>query len=64
MFIKISNLIHQGNNQSLRDFPGVSVLKTLPSNVGGVSSIPGWGTKISHASGPKKIKKHKTDAVL
>ena len=32
------------------DFPGV---KTLPSNSGGVSSIPGQGTKIPHASQPK-----------
>ena len=27
------------------------MLKTLPSNAGGVGSIPGWGTKVLHAVG-------------
>ena len=36
------------------DFPGGPVIKTLPSNAGGVGSIPGQGAKISHASWPKK----------
>ena len=35
------------------DFPGGPVVKTLPSNTGGVGSIPGWGAKITHALGPK-----------
>ena len=30
------------------------MVKTLPSNAGGVGSIPVWGTKILHASWPKK----------
>ena len=34
-----------------RDFPGGIVVKTLPPNAGGTGSIPGWGTKVSHASG-------------
>ena len=29
------------------------MVKTLPSNAGGVGSIPGWGAKIPHASQPK-----------
>ena len=29
------------------------MVKTLPSNAGGVASIPGWGAKIPHALGPK-----------
>ena len=29
------------------------MVKTLPSNAGGVGSIPGQGIKISHASCPK-----------
>ena len=37
------------------------MVKTSSSNVGGVGSIPGWGTKISHASRPKK--KGKTKAI-
>ena len=37
----------------LRDFPGGPVVKTLPSNAGGVSLTPGLGAKIPHASGPK-----------
>ena len=42
------------------DFPGCPVAKTLPSNAGGVSSIPGWGSKIPHVmqgSQKKKITK-------
>ena len=34
-----------------RDFPGGPVSKNLPSHVGDVSSIPGWGSKIPHAEG-------------
>ena len=37
----------------IRDFLGSPVVKTLPSNAGGVGSIPGWGAKVPHASGPK-----------
>ena len=33
--------------------PGSPVVKTLPSNAGGVGLIPGWGAKIPHALGPK-----------
>ena len=29
------------------------MVKTMPSNAGGVGSIPDQGTKIPHASGPK-----------
>ena len=35
------------------DFPGSPVVKTLPSNAGGVGSIPGWRAKILCALGPK-----------
>ena len=35
------------------DFPGGSVVKTLPSDAGGAGSIPGQGAKIPHASWPK-----------
>ena len=38
------------------DFSGSPVVKTLPSNAGGASSIPGQGAKIPHASWPKKAK--------
>ena len=38
------------------------MVKTSSSNVGGVGSIPGWGTKIPHALRPKK-KKGKTKAI-
>ena len=33
------------------DFPGGPVVKNLPSNAADVGSIPGWGTKIPHATG-------------
>ena len=34
-------------------FPGGPVVKISSSNAGDVGSIPGWGTKIPHASWPK-----------
>ena len=36
-----------------RDFPGGSVVKTVPSNVRAMGSIPGHGAKIPHALGPR-----------
>ena len=45
------------------DLPCCPVVMTSPSKAGGGGSIPGWGTKIPHASGPKKTK-HKTEAIL
>ena len=38
-----------------RDFPGGPVVKNLPSNTGDVGSIPGWGTKIPHATGQPSL---------
>ena len=35
----------------IRDFLGGSVVKNLPCNVGDVGSIPGQGTRITHATG-------------
>jgi len=43
----------------VRSFPGCSVVKTSPSNAGGVGSIPGWGAKIPHALRPKNKKQNK-----
>ena len=37
----------------MRDFPGGPVVKTSPSNAGGVGLIPGPGAKIPHASWPQ-----------
>ena len=34
-----------------RDFPGGPVVKYLSSNAGDVGLIPGWETKIPHATG-------------
>ena len=39
--------------ECLGDFPGSPEVKTSLYNVGGMSSIPGLGTKIPHAFGPK-----------
>ena len=36
---------------SLRDFPGGTVAKNLPSDAGDTGSIPGWGTKIPRVVG-------------
>ena len=35
------------------DFPGGSVVRTLPSNAGVAGLIPGWGAKIPRALWPK-----------
>ena len=40
-----------------KDFSSGPVVKTLPSNAGGVDSIPGQGVKIPHASWPKNQSK-------
>ena len=37
-----------------KDFPGDPVVETLPSSAGAAGCIPGQGTKIPHALGPKK----------
>ena len=39
-------------NKPQGDFPGSPVVKTSPSNAGGVGSIPGQGAKIPHALQP------------
>ena len=41
-----------------QDFPESTVVKTPPSNAGGVGQVPGQGAKLPHDLGPKK--KHKT----
>ena len=47
------------------DFPGGPVVRDLPCNAEAADSIPGQGTKIPHASWPKKKKRrHKTEAML
>ena len=33
------------------DFPGGPVVKNPPCKAGDMGSIPGWGTKIAHATG-------------
>ena len=45
------------------DFPGKPVVKTSPSNTGGVSSISCQGAKIPHALQPK-IQKYEIEAIL
>ena len=40
----------QSKFKMFRDFPGGSVVKNLPRNAGEVGLIPGWGTKIPHAT--------------
>ena len=41
-------------NTEQGDFPSSPGVRTLPSNAGGVCSIPDGGTKIPHASLPEK----------
>ena len=45
------NLVTLKNYSNRWDFPGGLAVKNLPSNAGDAGSIPGWGTKIPHASG-------------
>ena len=45
------------------DFPGDPVVKNLPSSVGDVGSVPGWGTKIPHAAGHHAITKNPSTAI-
>ena len=45
---------------ALRDVYGSQWLRRHASNVGGMGSIPGQGTKIPHAMWPKKKKKKKS----
>ena len=40
---------HYSFNNNSKDFPGGPMVKILPSNAGGVDSIPGRGAKILHA---------------
>ena len=44
----------------MRDFPGGLLVKTSPSDAGGVGSIPGWGAKIPMPQA-KKQNKTKTE---
>ena len=46
----------------MKDFHGGQVVKTLSSNAGGVSSVPGCGAKIRRP-GAKKTK-HETETIL
>ena len=39
------------------------MVKTSPSNAGGASSIPGWGTGIQHTFW-LKTPKHTTEAIM
>ena len=42
---------HTGKTPKDGDFSRGPAVKNLPCSAGNVSSIPGWGTKISHAAG-------------
>ena len=43
------------------DFPGGPVVKNLPSSAGDAASIPGWGTKIPHATGQLSLRAATTE---
>ena len=45
------------------DFLGGPVVRTSPSNAGGVGLIPGGRAKIPHASQPKKKRKEKNQNI-
>ena len=46
------------------DFPAGPLVKTWPSNAGGVGSVPGWEAKIPHACEHAKRTKHKTRSIV
>ena len=37
-------------SETLEDFPGGPEVRNLPCNEGDMGLIPGWGTKIPHAT--------------
>ena len=47
---------HCVKNGHFRTFLAVQWLRSCAPIAGGTTSIPGWGTKIPHAAGPKKKK--------
>ena len=53
----VGKLNPQQEKAHLRDFPGNPVVKTPHFQCRGMGSIPGWGTKISHAVRVGKKKK-------
>ena len=54
MMTQREKIIHiTGIEIPCRDFSGSPVVKTLPSNAGGVGSTPGQGAEIPHASWPR-----------
>ena len=55
--------VHYGSHSTHYDFPGGAGFGTLLSNAVGVSSIPGWRTKIPHTLLPKN-QKRKAEAIL
>ena len=57
------SLFYDKNRPLHGDLPGGPVVKTLPSNAGGMGLIPGLGATIPHASQPKN-QKQKTEAGL
>ena len=50
---------HGIKKTNYRDFPGGQWLRLCASNVGGVDSVSGWGTKISYALQLSQNKKRK-----
>ena len=51
--LEIKNSVTEMKNTLEGDFPGGPVVKNPPSNPGDVSSIPGQGTKVPHATEPE-----------
>ena len=45
------------------DSPGGPVIKNPPSNAGDMGLIPGWGTKIPHATGQLSLHAKSTESV-
>ena len=43
------------------DFPGGPVVKNPPSNAGDSGLIPGWGTRIPHATGQLSLRATTTE---
>ena len=50
----------QNTKSEHKDFPGSPMVKTSPSNAGGVYLIPGQEAKIPHAEWHGKTKQNKT----
>ena len=55
------NVKRYTKSKGMKGLPGGPVVKIPPSNAGDMGPIPGWGTKISHATGQLSLRTATTE---